>query len=208
MNYAGFSSKESPTMPNTGKMNSEKSCKFVILWHALPSMASPVNELEGTGESSELRVQSSGLDRDRFPSFTPLQSHAPFSAPRTSHFDLMFQDSEHLITFELPKIPIPGERVSLCRLQDHRLHYLEYEGALDPGPNAENRGFVTRWTAGSYHIYRWTRQKLIVELTSPKLSARIVLLPGNEADGVIETRSTHWPGVISWELRVPRWDVK
>jgi len=127
---------------------------------------------------------------------------------RTSHFDLMFEDSEHLITFELPKLPIPGERIPICRLNDHRRHYLDYEGALDPGPNSEDRGHVTRWTAGKYQFYRWTEQKLIVELTSPKLSARIALLPGDIKQGGIETQSTRWPGAVRWELRAPRWDLK
>jgi hypothetical protein len=127
---------------------------------------------------------------------------------RVSHFDLMFEDSEHLVTFELSKLPIPGDRVPLRRLADHRLHYLTYEGPLDPGPDSESRGHVTRWTEGNYQFYRWTEQKLIVELTSAKLSARIALLPGDFKKGQIETRSAYWPAAIAWELRAPRWDLK
>ncbi len=128
--------------------------------------------------------------------------------PRASHFDLMFENDEHLITFELPKLPIPGERIPICRLKDHRLHFLDFQGPLDRGANAEDRGHVTQWTTGTYHHYRWSEQKLIVELTSSKLSARIVLLPGKIANGAIDTRSPIWPGVIRWELRVPRWELK
>ena len=127
---------------------------------------------------------------------------------RASHFDLMFESDGHLITFELPKLPIPGERIQICRLNDHRIQFLDFEGPLDRGANAEDRGHVTQWTTGTYHHYRWSEQKLIVELTSSKLSARIVLLPGKIADGAIDTRSPMWPGVIRWELRVPRWELK
>jgi DNA polymerase Ligase (LigD) len=127
---------------------------------------------------------------------------------RVSHFDLMFEDSEHLVTFELPKLPIPGERVPIQRLADHRLHYLNYEGPLDPGLDSQDRGHVTRWTEGNYQFYRWTEQKLIVELTSVKLSARIAMLPGDIKKGRIDTQSSFWPAAIDWELRAPRWDLK
>jgi len=120
----------------------------------------------------------------------------------------MLEYDGHLITFELPKIPIPGERVPLSRLKDHRLDFLNFEGALEPGPSGEDRGHVTPWTHGTYHIFRRTEQKLIVELTSPKLSARIALLPGNIEDGAIDSHSPLWPGVLRWELRAPRWDIK
>ncbi len=157
---------------------------------------------------------SSEIDESQFSRFVILWHAIPpgskwsSASGRISHFDLMFEDSEHLVTFELPKLPIPGERVPICRLCDHRCHYLDYEGALEPGPHSEDRGHVTRWTAGNYRFYRWTKEKLIVELTSPKLFARIALLPGDIKKGTIETRSTRWPSAIRWELRVPRWDIK
>ena len=158
--------------------------------------------------------KSDDIDDDKLKRFVilwhaiPSDSQWSAASGRTSHFDLKFEDGEHLVTFELVKLPIPGERVPLLRLTDHRHHYLEYEGALEPGPMAEDRGHVTCWTAGNYSLYRWTKQKLIVELTSPKLSARIAMLPGDQSAGSIETSSHLWPGVIRWELRAPRWDVR
>jgi len=200
MSYDGFSSQELLAIARTNEMSTDKLSRFVILWHSMPTIGEIRQGTEGT--------QNAGSVLSSLQSLSSLSQSGIALAPRTSHFDLMFEVDEHLITFELPKLPIPGDRIPLRRLKDHRLHYLDYQGALEPGAHNEDRGHVTQWTSGSFHHYRWTEQKLIVELTSLKLSARIVLLPGKIVDGVTDTRSPRWPGVLRWELRAPRWEVR
>jgi hypothetical protein len=96
---------------------------------------------------------------------------------RSSHFDFLFENSGHLVTFEMPRMPIPGERLRLIRLGNHRVDYLQLEGKLGPGLQGENRGYVTRWAAGTFHCLRRTPAKRIIELTSERFSAQIVLMP-------------------------------
>ncbi len=71
---------------NGENFNLKISGRFVILWHTLPS--SPDDLLLGS------QRDSSSMPR----------------RPRSSHFDLMFQSSKELVTFELPHLPIPGKR--------------------------------------------------------------------------------------------------
>lgn len=208
MDYDEFSSQESLTNGKGEEKNLENRRRFVILWHALPTFG----EIEGTKATREMEAEKYGSpsfkSRSSLKSLKPLKS-LPFPTDRyrTSHFDLMFEMEERLITFELPTLPIPGDRVPLWRLDDHRLHYLDYEGVLEPGPTGNARGTVTRWTSGHYQFYRWTKDKLIVELQSDKLSARIALVPGKASDGTVDTSSHLWPGVLRWELRAPRWHL-
>lgn len=212
MSYDDFSSRDLPAIIKAEQKNSKNRRKFVLLWHALPTILTP----DGGGFPSAENPNQVNLTKDARSTHSQDALVAPrldlLTKPsvssRVSHFDLMFEDDEHLITFEIATLPIPGERMGMRRLHDHRLHYLDYEGPLEPGLIGEDRGHVTRWAVGEYDFFRWTENKLIVELTSPKLSARIVLLPGKIEGGVLDTCSSLWPGVISWELRVPRWDVK
>ncbi len=96
---------------------------------------------------------------------------------RSSHFDFMFENGGHLVTFEMPRIPIPGERLALTRLDNHRVAYLELEGKLSPGLQGEDRGYVTRWAAGTFQCLKRSPAKRIIELISDRFSAQIVLMP-------------------------------
>ncbi|RMG10160.1 MAG: hypothetical protein D6731_17955 [Planctomycetota bacterium] len=58
------------------------------------------------------------------------------------HYDLMVEDGEALVTWQLPSPPAPGVRG--VRSFDHRRRYLDYEG-----PIGGDRGEVRRWDAGS-----------------------------------------------------------
>ncbi len=96
---------------------------------------------------------------------------------RSSHFDFMFENGGHLVTFEMARIPIPGERLALTRLDNHRIAYLELEGKLSPGLQGEDRGYVTRWATGTFQCLKRSPAKRIIELTSDRFSAQIVLMP-------------------------------
>jgi hypothetical protein len=162
-----------------GRIGDEKPTicqRFVILWHALPSLAT---------------IATGGA--------------------RCSHFDLMFEASERLVTFELPRIPIPGERIPLVRLVDHRRDFLEFEGKLSPAEDGSDRGHVTRWAAGSYHFFRRTREKQIVELDSDRFSARLVLKPRFSLEDLAASArspSLDWAPIDQWEMYVPRWSLR
>jgi hypothetical protein len=137
-----------------------------------------------------------------------------FSPDRVSHFDWMFEDREHLITFEVPRIPIPSERIPLVRLPNHRPLYLEFEGSLSPGPQGEDRGFVSRWAAGTYCFMEKTTagQKLVVELNSERFSGQVVLKPKRSIDKLLlpkdRSPSIFWTDEPHWELYVSRWAMK
>jgi len=112
---------------------------------------------------------------------------------RSSHFDLMLEKDGRLTTFELLQLPIPGERFSIRRLAEHRIDYLDYEG-----PVSGDRGHVTRWTAGHYVTFAKTDEKWVVELQSPRLAARLVLL---------RPSSDNIEALSAWHLRASRWNV-
>ena len=70
--------------------------------------------------------------------------------PRSSHWDLMFDDpaaddQSALRTWALEKPPSAGQLIQATPLPAHRRHYLDYEG-----PISGNRGTVRRWDAGEY----------------------------------------------------------
>jgi hypothetical protein len=99
-----------------------------------------------------------------------------------------------LTTFELLQLPIPGERFPVRRLAEHRIDYLDYEG-----PVSGDRGHVTKWTAGHYLAFADTEEKWVVELHSPRLTARLVLL---------RPSSDNISNSVTWHLRASRWSVR
>lgn len=62
-------------------------------------------------------------------------------APGDVHYDLMVEDAEVLVTFQLEEAPANG--ASGVRSFDHRRRYLEFEGEL-----SEGRGQVEIWDQG------------------------------------------------------------
>ncbi|MCC7335728.1 MAG: hypothetical protein IT422_11555 [Pirellulaceae bacterium] len=96
--------------------------------------------------------------------FVLLQHTLPDHSSRKSHWDLMIEAGDFLLTFELQSLPgnvSNSARVAwpTTRLADHRRHYLDYEGVIDPpaqtssdnkdtNKQAGNRGKVHRIAAG------------------------------------------------------------
>lgn len=96
--------------------------------------------------------------------FVLLQHTLPDHSSRKSHWDLMIESGDFLLTFELQSLP--GNLSSLARvacpatrLADHRRHYLDYEGVIAApaqtnsankatNKQASNRGSVRRIAAG------------------------------------------------------------
>ncbi|RLS54554.1 MAG: hypothetical protein DWH91_11470 [Planctomycetota bacterium] len=63
------------------------------------------------------------------------------------HWDLLLESGEVAATWRLREEPGPGKTVPAERIADHRQLYLDYEG-----PVSGDRGTVTRWDAGTYHL--------------------------------------------------------
>ena len=75
--------------------------------------------------------------------FVVLFHKMPAESERNDHWDLMLQDDERLLTWELSEYPAAGSTLDATRLPDHRLKYLEYQG-----PISGNRGEVIQVLKG------------------------------------------------------------
>lgn len=90
--------------------------------------------------------------------------------PAGPHWDLMFEQGSALATWSLPAPPESGLEITADRLPDHRIDYLDYEG-----PVSGDRGSVTQWDRGTYHIVRQTDARWVVAVSGEKLTGRIEL---------------------------------
>jgi DNA polymerase Ligase (LigD) len=79
-------------------------------------------------------------------------------APTGEHWDLMLEQEDVLVTWQLLSEPIGRDAcpIRCVRIDDHRKRYLDYEGPIGGG-----RGIVTRFDRGDYELLavddaRWT----------------------------------------------------
>ena len=91
-------------------------------------------------------------------------------SPRGLHWDLFLEDGDTLRTWALPQTPQPGATMICDALPEHRLAYLDYEGAISDG-----RGAVSLWDRGSYAIQQQSDAELILTLRGQRLAGRVVL---------------------------------
>ncbi len=61
------------------------------------------------------------------------------------HWDFMLESGDHLRAWRLLAAPQTGIAIPAEPSFDHRLFYLDYEGAI-----SGDRGTVTRWDSGTY----------------------------------------------------------
>lgn len=113
--------------------------------------------------------------------------------PRPDHWDLMLLWDDKLITFELLALPTQTSEVCVTRLENHRKHYLDFEGIL-----SGNRGNVTRIAAGDYYC-NCCAGRFELSLTSSGLSAKLSIPAENSqwCDVGCQTSMS----VIEWNLR-------
>jgi hypothetical protein len=86
------------------------------------------------------------------------------------HFDLMFEAGDVLRTWRLLEFPAVGVTIAAEPSFDHRLIYLDYEGAV-----SGDRGTVVRRAAGNYVMLRESASEWIASLSGDHLngSARL-----------------------------------
>lgn len=105
------------------------------------------------------------------PRYVILLHELPSGRQRATHWDLMLQSGDVLRTWALPREPGLGLACDAEQLADHRPDYLEYEG-----PVSGNRGHVTRWDAGEYHVQHETPNELAVILNGRRLRGPLALV--------------------------------
>ncbi len=110
------------------------------------------------------------------PRFVVLLHETPPGYPRGAHLDLMLEQDGALRTWALDKPPLPGEIVSAELLPDHRLEYLDYEGAV-----SRERGVVSRVDFGRYEVLQETATALAVRLEGQKVQGTLTLVTIDEA---------------------------
>ncbi len=104
------------------------------------------------------------------PRFVVLRHELPDGHPRESHWDLMLECAGALRTWACPHAPESQTTMFVQSLGDHRLAYLEYEGAV-----SGDRGNVSRWDEGTYQFVQQSEQKLVARFEGRKLRGRVAL---------------------------------
>jgi len=82
----------------------------------------------------------------------------------------MIESGDVLRTWALAEEPSDGRLTAAETLADHRLAYLDYEGAV-----SRDRGTVTRWDAGTYEVVAETNDSLVLTLSGERLTGTVRL---------------------------------
>lgn len=115
--------------------------------------------------------------------FVLLKHLMPALAQRPTHWDLMIDFGEKLLTFELRELPDcrpvgKTQDLQVTRLADHRTAYLDYEGPLTADTAGTARGCVERVTAGWAQFVAGDITTMIrLQLRSNELAAEFEVRP-------------------------------
>lgn len=96
---------------------------------------------------------------------------------RGVHWDFMLQCGTVLRTWALAAVPEGECRVEARALPDHRLAYLDYEGAVSGG-----RGDVKRWDRGSYEMLQCRDELVVVQLRGARCRGKATLSREKDSD--------------------------
>ncbi|WP_425400505.1 hypothetical protein [Aeoliella sp.] len=116
--------------------------------------------------------------------FVLLRHEVPADYPRGDHWDLLLERGEMCWTWALDKLPgrlssdAGPDEVDAVRLNDHRKHYLQYEG-----PVSENRGSVQRVLEG---VCEW------LEIADDRIEVRLVHSGNGCAVQLQHISDDHW----------------
>lgn len=86
------------------------------------------------------------------------------------HWDLMLERDGVLRTWAVAEAIVAGRNLPARALADHRLHYLDYEGAISGG-----RGSVRRVDSGTYQSSLWTSETVRFRLEGTQVAGAAVL---------------------------------
>jgi hypothetical protein len=100
----------------------------------------------------------------------PTGQKFPVGQERSLHWDLMLESDGVLRTWSLADEPLSRPTIRAEQLADHRVAYLDYQGLV-----SGDRGSVTRWDAGAYHIDRESADHLQIMLAGQRLSGGVTL---------------------------------
>jgi hypothetical protein len=105
------------------------------------------------------------------PRFALLRHELPVGAREPSHWDLMLDDGDILLTWRLMELPTErGEPVAAVKLADHRREYLSYEGPVSGG-----RGEVRRADEGEFAWVLREAERVEIDASGELLGGCVVL---------------------------------
>ncbi len=105
------------------------------------------------------------------PRLVILRHETPPGYSRPAHFDLMLESGGALRTWACEALPAPGQAIAAEQLADHRLDYLDFEGAV-----SGSRGSVLRVAAGDYEVLEESEAVLRVRLSGRQLQGVLTLV--------------------------------
>jgi len=108
--------------------------------------------------------------------FVILRHETPPGYRRPLHWDLMLKLDGALTTWALDSAPEIGATLAAEQLADHRLEYLEIEGAV-----GGDRGRVSQFDVGEFVLLERTSQRLRAELRGRRLQSQLAL--SRQGDG-------------------------
>ncbi len=91
---------------------------------------------------------------------------------RGEHWDLMLEQGDILLTWQLLKEPIGPSSLPIhaLKIQDHRIAYLDYEGSI-----SGDRGSVTRIDSGRCEILEQSSSLYVIQLIGDRFTGKFSL---------------------------------
>lgn len=105
------------------------------------------------------------------PRFVILLHETPPSYVRPTHWDLMLEDGDHLLTWALAAMPRVDCDTDAEQLGNHRLEYLDIEGRL-----SRDRGTVQRVAEGEFEWLVREKNEIVIALGGEALQGTVQLI--------------------------------
>ena len=105
------------------------------------------------------------------PRFVILLHETPPSYVRPTHWDLMLEDGDHLLTWALAAMPQVDCDTDAEQLGNHRLEYLSIEGRL-----SRDRGTVQRVAEGEFEWLVREKNEIVIALGGEALQGTVQLI--------------------------------
>jgi hypothetical protein len=104
------------------------------------------------------------------PRFVVLRHEPDAHGGKPLHWDVMFECGSELRTWALSSEPRHQSKIDAEPLANHRLEYLDYEGAI-----SGNRGIVRQWDAGTYELLAQDVDQIRVRVAGRRLQGQVTL---------------------------------